>query len=89
LGAGQGVDAEQYRSLLDIRARVNDRYREAIAWLRQNGREEEARRFELMQRNLAPVRGENQVLAEALAATKRELSAGSSLERGSAESRVR
>jgi hypothetical protein len=89
LRAGQGADAEQYRSLLDIRARVNDRYREAIAWLRRNGREEEARRFELMQRNLAPVKAENQVLAEALAAARRELSGGPRLERGSAESRVR
>jgi hypothetical protein len=42
-----------------------------------------------MQRNLAPVKAENQVLAEALAAARRELSGGPSPERGSVESRMR
>ena len=88
-GTGRVADREQYRSLMNVRAQVNDRYGEAIEWLRRHGREEEARRFELMQRNLAPVKAENQVLAEALAAARRELSGGPSLERGSAESRVR
>jgi len=68
LQAGNGVDATQYRALQNVRARVNERYREAIQWLRSHGREEEARRFELMQRNLAPVRTENQLIADSLAA---------------------
>ena len=59
---------EQYRSLLNVRAQVNERYREAIQWLRSRGREEEARRFELMQRNLAPVKTENQLIADTLVA---------------------
>ncbi|MEO7208175.1 MAG: relaxase/mobilization nuclease domain-containing protein [Steroidobacteraceae bacterium] len=68
LRAGKGVDPNQYRSLLNVRAQVNERYREAIHWLRSSGREEEARRFELMQKNLAPVKTENQLIAEALTA---------------------
>jgi hypothetical protein len=48
-------------------ARVNERYREAIVWLRSRGLEEEAGRFELMQRNLTPVKTENQLIADILA----------------------
>ena len=66
--AGNGIDASQYRALQNVRARVNERYREAIVWLRSRGREEEARRLELMQRNLAPIKTENQLIADTLAA---------------------
>ena len=52
--------------------RSNERYRDAIAWLRSRGREEEARRFELMQRNLAPVKTENQLIADTLVAHNEE-----------------
>jgi len=68
LQAGNGVDATQYRALQNVRARVNERYRDAIQWLRSRGWEEEARRFELMQRNLAPVKTENQLIADTLVA---------------------
>jgi len=60
------ADRDGYRSLMNVRARVNERYGEAIQWLRQQGREEEARRFELMRRNLPPVRSEKQLIAESL-----------------------
>jgi hypothetical protein len=63
---GKVADRETYRSLLDIRASVTGRYGEAIRWLREQGREEEARRFELMHRNLPPVRSEKQLIAESL-----------------------
>jgi len=36
------------------------------------GREEEARRFELMQRNLPPVRSEQQIIADALLGKRRQ-----------------
>jgi hypothetical protein len=61
-------DREAYRSLLNVRSQVNERYREAIDWLRKQGRDSEAHRFELMQRNLPPVRTEKQLIAEALIA---------------------
>jgi hypothetical protein len=65
---GTVIDRGQYRSLLNVRAMVNERYGDAIGWLRQQGREEEARRFELMHRNLPPVRSEQQQIAEAVVA---------------------
>jgi hypothetical protein len=65
---GQVVDRDAYRSLMNVRAQVNHRYAEAIRWLRQQGREEEARRFELMRQHLPPVRSENQEIAAALVA---------------------
>ena len=69
LGAtGKVPDRDAYRALMNVRAKVNERYGEAIHWLRQQGREEEARRFELMQRNLPPVRSEKQLVADALVA---------------------
>jgi hypothetical protein len=46
---------------------ANERYGEAIDWLRKQG-EDEARRFELMQRTLPPVRSEKQLIADALIA---------------------
>jgi hypothetical protein len=52
---GEVADRQAYRSLMNVRAKVNERYGEAIHWLRQQGREEEARRFELMHHNLPPV----------------------------------
>lgn len=63
---GTVEDREAYQSLLNVRARVNERYQEAINWLRTQGRLEEARRFELLHTHLPPVRTENQVIAEAL-----------------------
>ena len=51
---------------MNVRAKVNERYGEAILWLRGQGREEEARRFELMHRNLPPVSSEKQLIADAL-----------------------
>jgi hypothetical protein len=51
---------------LNVRAQVNERYAEAIDWLRQQGRAQEAQRFELMRRNLPPVRSEKQLIADAL-----------------------
>ena len=59
-------DPVQYQALLNVRAEVNERYREAIDWLRGQGREEEARRFELMQRAMAPVATEQELLARSL-----------------------
>ena len=59
--------ADELRALLNVRANVNERYREAIAWLGANGRGDEAIRFELMRRNLAPVQTENQRIASDLA----------------------
>ncbi len=60
------ADRDAYRSLMNVRAQVNERYGEAIQWLRQQGREEEARRFELMQRKLPPVRSEKQLIGDVL-----------------------
>src|SRR5271154_4752177 len=65
---GRVADRDAYRSLMNVRAQVNERYGEAIHWLRRQGREDEARRFELMQRNLPPVRSEKQIIAAALIA---------------------
>jgi hypothetical protein len=70
---GNVADRDAYRSLNNVRARVDARYQEAILWLRQQGREEEARRFELMHRNLPPVRSEKQLIAEALMTQHRHI----------------
>jgi len=67
---GKVADREAYRALMNVRATVNERYGEAIRWLRQQGREEEARRFELMHRNLPPVRSEKQLIGEYLLARR-------------------
>jgi len=67
---GTVADRDAYRSLMNVRAKVNERYGEAIHWLRRQGREDEARRFELMQRNLPPVRSEKQLIAAALIANQ-------------------
>jgi hypothetical protein len=63
---GAVVGREAYPAFLNVRARVDERYAEAIDWLRRQGREDEARRFELMQRTLPPVRSERQLMAEAV-----------------------
>jgi len=63
---GNVADRDAHRSLNNVRARVDERYQEAIRWLRQQGRDEEARRFELMHRNLPPIRSEDQLMADAL-----------------------
>jgi hypothetical protein len=63
---GKVADRDAHRSLMNVRAQVNERYGEAIQWLRQQGREEEARRFELLHRSLPPVRSEKQTIADAL-----------------------
>jgi hypothetical protein len=68
---GAVQDRETYRSLIDVRAAVNLRYAEAARWLRAQGREEEARRMDAMQRQLPPVRSENALIAEALIARAR------------------
>jgi len=68
---GTIADRDAYRSLMNVRAKVNERYGEAIHWLRRQGREDEARRFELLQRNLPPVRSEKQLIADALIADQR------------------
>jgi hypothetical protein len=66
--AGKVSDRDAYRSLMNVRGQVNARYGDAIDWLRKQGREEEARRFELMRRTLPPVRSEKQLIADALIA---------------------
>jgi hypothetical protein len=68
---GEVPDRQAFRSLMNVRAKVNERYGEAVLWLRQQGREEEARRFELMHRNLPPVRSEKQIIADSLIAEYR------------------
>lgn len=69
---GNVADRDAYNSLMNVRAQVSQRYREAIHWLRRQGREEEARRFELMHRNLPPVRSEQQLMADALLGKRRQ-----------------
>jgi hypothetical protein len=69
--SGKMTDRDAYRSLMNVRAKVNERYGDAIHWLRQQGREEEARRFEQMQRNLPAVRSENQLIADAFFAQQK------------------
>jgi hypothetical protein len=69
---GKVADRDAYRSLMNVRAQVNERYGEAIHWLRRQGREQEARRFELMHRNLPPVRTEQQLIADALLGKRRQ-----------------
>lgn len=59
-GKGTVEDREAYRALLNVRAQVIQRYAEAVAWLRKEGREKEARRFELLQQQLPPVRTDRQ-----------------------------
>jgi hypothetical protein len=65
---GKVADRDAYRSLMNVRAKVDERYIEAVDWLRGQGREEEARRFEVMRRTLPAVRSEKQLIADALAA---------------------
>jgi hypothetical protein len=74
LAKGRVTDRESNRALLNVRATVNQRYDEAIRWLRQQGREEEARRFELMHRNLPSVRSEKQLVAQAILAERGRVS---------------
>ncbi len=69
---GKVADRDAYRSLMNVRAKVSERYGEAIHWLRRQGREQEARRFELMHRNLPPVRCEQQPIADALLGKRRQ-----------------
>jgi diadenosine tetraphosphate (Ap4A) HIT family hydrolase len=69
---GNVADRDAYNSLMNVRAQVNQRYRGAIHWLRLQGREEEARRFELMHRNLPPVRSEQQLMADTLLGKRRQ-----------------
>jgi hypothetical protein len=65
---GSVEDRDGHRALMNVRAKVNERYGEAIRWLREQGREAEARRLELMQQHLPQVRSEKQVIAETLIA---------------------
>jgi hypothetical protein len=64
-------DRVAYRSLMNVRAKVDDRYHEAIKWLREQGRDQEAKRFELMHRALPRVRSEKQIIADALVSQQR------------------
>ena len=75
---GTIADRDAYQSLTNVRARVNDRYGQAVHWLRKQGREQEARRFELMQRNLPPVRSEKQLIGDGLLALQPAEKGGSS-----------
>jgi site-specific recombinase len=68
---------------MNVRAKVNERYGEAIHWLRQQGREEEARRFELMQQHLPQVRSEKQMIADAMVA-QQQVSPGRNKDQGRA-----
>ena len=65
---GTVEDRQAYRALVTVRGQVAARYQAAIDWLRQSGREDEARRFELMQRDLPPVQTEKQLIAGGLLA---------------------
>jgi diadenosine tetraphosphate (Ap4A) HIT family hydrolase len=80
---GTVEDRDGYRSLMNVRAKVNERYGEAIHWLRQQGREEEARRFELMQQHLPQVRSEKQMIADAMVA-QQQVSPGRNKDQGRA-----
>jgi hypothetical protein len=79
---GTVADREGFQALMNVRAQVNERYSEAIEWLRKQGREDEARRFEFMQRNLPPVRSERQLIADALIARRPVSDHSSSKDRG-------
>jgi hypothetical protein len=57
-------DVDASRTLLDLRGDVAERYRQAAAWCRSQGREAEAARFETALSRLPPVRTEKQLLAE-------------------------
>lgn len=61
---GSVEDMDSYKALLALRGDVSERYREAAAWYRGQGRDAEARRFELALSRLPPVRTEKQLLAE-------------------------
>lgn len=63
---GSVQDREAYQALLNVRADVRRRLQTAIELLRRQGREDEARRFELTLANLPAVRTEKQLLADAL-----------------------
>ena len=81
--SGTVTDRESHQALLNVRGQVNERYAAAIDWLRKEGRDEEARRFELMQRNLPSVRTEKQLIAQALMAqNQRRKGYGPELGRG-------
>jgi hypothetical protein len=80
---GTVKDRDGYLSLMNVRAKVNERYSEAIHWLRQQGREEEARRFELMQQHLPQVRSEKQMIADAMIA-QQQVSPGRNKDQGRA-----
>jgi len=71
--SGKVADRDAHRALMNVRAQVNKRYGEAIHWLRRQGREQEARRFELMHRNLPPVRSEQQLIADTLLGKRRQV----------------
>jgi hypothetical protein len=60
------ADRDAYRLLTNGRGKVNERYEDAIFLVARAAEDEEVRRFELMHRNLSPVRSEKQLLADAL-----------------------
>lgn len=69
--AGTVEDQKAYAALLEVRGKVEKRYEEAIEWLKNQGRGEEAKRFELMRQQLPPVRTEKQLIADELTAQQR------------------
>lgn len=64
---GKVRDQTAYRALLNVRADVAARWQAGIGFLRAAGREQEARRFEMVLANLPPVQTEQQLIAAALA----------------------
>ncbi len=67
---GSVQDQASYQALLNVRADVSQRWRDAIDLLRKAGREEEARRFELTLAHLPAVRTEKQLIADAMMARR-------------------
>lgn len=68
---GSVEDKQAYQALLNVRSAVNSRYDEAAAYMRSQGREAEARRFEATKHSLPAVRTEKQMIADAFMAQAR------------------
>ncbi len=64
---GKIEDRESYRKLLDLRAKVLDRYTAGIQWLEASARHEEARRLGVARNALPAVRTERQMIQDILA----------------------
>jgi hypothetical protein len=68
---GSVEDTVAYQALLNVRAAVHTRYDQAAAFMRSQGREAEARRFEAIKHSLPAVRTEKQMIADAVMAQAR------------------